>query len=165
MRTPRPRRPVALTALLALGAATASLGAFVACGTSDLTGPGLPPDARLQVASAIPEHGTPSLVGPNDVLFEFQVEEPVVPVPGNRGPRYPEIMKSAEVEGEVLAQFVVDTEGRVEIESFKTLRSSHHTFTNAVRDALVETRYVPAKVGGRSVKQLVQQPFVFRLSK
>jgi hypothetical protein len=34
-----------------------------------------------------------------------------------------------------------------------------------VRLALTTTRYTAAEVGGRKVKQLVQQPFVFRLAR
>ena len=97
--------------------------------------------------------------------FEFQVEKPVVPAPGNTGPRYPEMLKSANVEGTVLAQFVVDTTGRVEPGSFKVLKSDHDLFTQAVKSALPNMKFLPAEVGGRKVKQLVQQPFQFALTK
>ena len=97
--------------------------------------------------------------------FEFQVEKPVAPVPGTSGPRYPEILKSSNVEGEVLAQFVVDTLGRVENGSFKVLKSSHALFEQAVKQALPNMRFLPAEVGGRKVKQLVQQPFQFALTR
>ncbi|MBV9879276.1 MAG: energy transducer TonB [Gemmatirosa sp.] len=97
--------------------------------------------------------------------FEFQVEKPVVPVPGSGSPRYPEMLKSANVEGTVMAQFVVDTTGRVEPGSFKVLKSDHDLFTQAVKSALQNMRYLPAEVGGRKVKQLVQQPFQFALTK
>jgi protein TonB len=93
------------------------------------------------------------------------VEKPVVPAPGNSPPRYPEMLKSQNVEGEVLAQFVVDTSGRVEMNTFKVLKSSHELFTQSVRQSLQSARYLPAEVGGKHVKQLVQQPFVFGLSK
>jgi protein TonB len=94
-------------------------------------------------------------------FFDFQVEKPVAPIPGSGSPRYPEILLSAGVEGTVLAQFVVDTLGRVESGSFKVLRSDHDLFTASVRSALPAMRFLPAEVGGRKVKQLVQQPFVF----
>src|ERR1051325_6562131 len=97
--------------------------------------------------------------------FEFQVEKPVVPAPGNTGPRYPEMLKSANVEGTVLAQFVVDTTGHVEPGSFKVLKSDHDLFTQSVKAALNNMRFLPAEVGGRKVKQLVQQPFQFQLTK
>lgn len=97
--------------------------------------------------------------------FEFQVEKPVVGAPGSTAPRYPEILKSAGVEGEVLAQFVVDTTGRAENGSFKVLKTSHELFALAVKNALPGMRFLPAEVGGKKVKQLVQQPFVFAIQK
>ena len=97
--------------------------------------------------------------------FDFQVEKPVAPLPGSQGPRYPDILRSGGVEGSVLAQFVVDTTGRVEIASFKVLRSDHAMFEQAVRSALPNMRFLSAEVGGRKVKQLVQQPFVFALQR
>ena len=101
----------------------------------------------------------------DQTYFEFQVEKQVAPAPGNAGPRYPDMLRSANVEGEVLAQFVVDTSGRVESGSIKILKSSHDLFTNAVRQSLTAARYYPAEIGGRKVKQLVQQPFNFTLTR
>ena len=106
--------------------------------------------------------GAPS---PDQTYFEFQVEKQVAPAPGNPPPRYPDMLRSANVEGEVLAQFVVDTTGRVEMSTFKVLKSSHDLFTAAVRQHLSISRYYPAEIGGRKVKQLVQQPFNFALTK
>lgn len=97
--------------------------------------------------------------------FEFQVEKPVVPAPGSSQPRYPDILRQAGVEGEVLAQFVVDTTGKAEGSSFKVLRSSHDLFGQAVKSALPGMRFIPAEVGGKRVKQLVQQPFTFAITK
>jgi len=107
--------------------------------------------------------GTP--VTADQTYFEFQVEKQVAPAPGNRGPSYPDMLRSANVEGEVLVQFVVDTTGRVENGSVKILKSSHDLFTNAVRNALNSMRFYPAEIGGRKVKQLVQQPFNFTLTR
>ena len=101
----------------------------------------------------------------NQPFFEFQVEKPVVAAPGSPQPRYPEILRTAGVEGEVLAQFVVDTTGRVEMNTFKILKSSHDMFIAAVRNAMPNMRFIPAEVGGRRVKQLVQQPYTFAIAK
>jgi protein TonB len=98
-------------------------------------------------------------------FFEFQVEKPVTALPGSASPRYPDILRQAGVEGEVLAQFVVDTTGRAEPGSFKALKSSHDLFITAVRNALPGMRFIPAEVGGRKVRQLVQQPFSFAIAK
>ena len=68
-------------------------------------------------------------------------------------------------EGTVLAQFVVDTTGRAEMNTFKVLKSDNDLFSNAVKNALQRMRFLPAEVGGRKVKQLVQQPFQFSLNR
>ena len=67
--------------------------------------------------------------------------------------------------GSELIRFVVDTTGRAEMSSFKVLKSSHDLFTNSVKNALAQMRFYPAEIGGRKVKQLVQQPFNFTLTK
>ena len=108
--------------------------------------------------------GTPQPVS-DQPYFEFQVEKQVAATPGNAAPRYPDMLRSANVEGEVLAQFVVDTTGRAEMNTFKVLKSSHDLFTNSVKSALANMKFYPAEVGGRKVKQLVQMPFVFSLNK
>jgi periplasmic protein TonB len=109
--------------------------------------------------------GTPQPVNTDQPYFEFQVEKQVAPMPNNAAPRYPDMLRSANVEGEVLAQFVVDTLGRAEMNTFKVLKSSHDLFTNAVKSALPNMRFYAAEVGGRKVKQLVQMPFQFNLTK
>jgi TonB family protein len=111
-----------------------------------------------------PKPASPQRVTNNQTFFEFQVEQAVTPRPGNAAPRYPDLLRSANVEGEVLAQFVVDTAGRVDMNTFKILKSSHDLFTAAVRGALPSMQFFAAQVGGRKVKQLVQMPFQFSLS-
>jgi protein TonB len=101
----------------------------------------------------------------DQTYFEFQVEKQVAAAPGNAPPRYPDMLRSANVEGEVLVQFVVDTTGRVERGSIKILKSSHELFTGSVQSALNSMRFYPAEIGGRKVKQLVQQPFNFTLTR
>jgi periplasmic protein TonB len=109
--------------------------------------------------------GTPQPIQTDQPYFEFQVEKQVQALPNQTGPRYPDMLRSANVEGEVLAQFVVDTTGRAEMNTFKPLKSSHDLFTNAVKATLPNMRFYPAEVGGRKVKQLVQMPFQFTLNK
>lgn len=110
----------------------------------------------------------PSLSTPTEVepaYFDFQVEKSVSALPGNRAPRYPDMLRSANVEGEVLAQFIVDQNGAADTSSFKVLRSTHPLFTQTVKEALPTMRFSPALVGGRPVKQLLQMPFQFSLTK
>lgn len=108
--------------------------------------------------------GVPQPVNSDQPFFEFQVEKPAdklsCPTPG-----YPDILRSANVAGQVIAQFVVDTEGKAEMGTFKALESDHELFTSAVKRALPGCKFIPAETGGRKVKQLVQLPFAFALQK
>ena len=109
--------------------------------------------------------GGKAVVQSDQPYFEFQVEKPVVPATGSVSPRYPDMLRQAGVEGEVLAQFVVDTTGKAEPGSLKILKSSHDMFVQSVKNALPQMKFIPAEVGGRKVKQLVQQPFSFSITK
>ncbi len=94
-----------------------------------------------------------------------QVEKQVAVVPGNPAPRYPELLRSSGVEGQVIALFVVDESGRAEQESISFIRSDNRLFEDAVKQALRRMKFVSAEIGGRKVRQLVQMPFVFTLAR
>jgi protein TonB len=79
--------------------------------------------------------------------------------PGTGNLRYPDMLRSANVEGEVLAQFVVDTSGKYESGTFKVLKSSHDLFTAAVKTRCRPCASTRPRSAGAKVKQLVQQPF------
>jgi len=93
-------------------------------------------------------------------FFEFQVDKPVI-VRESVSPRFPDALKSSGISGEVWAQFVVDTTGRVDMRSFKALKSTDPQFTAAVKAVLPTWRLDPAIRQGMKVKQIVQQSFVF----
>jgi protein TonB len=94
-----------------------------------------------------------------------QVEKQVALVPGGSPPRYPEELRIAGVEGRVVAVFVVNELGRVESESISFLHPDNERFERECRGTLLAMRFTPAEVGGRRVRQLVQMPFVFKLSR
>ena len=62
---------------------------------------------------------------------------------------FPAALRAANIEGEVLAQFVADTFGMADMRTFKVLKSSHDLFTDAVRTVLPAMRFNPALVGGQ----------------
>ncbi|HEY4956021.1 MAG TPA: M56 family metallopeptidase [Gemmatimonadaceae bacterium] len=97
--------------------------------------------------------------------FEFQVEKPAAQVSGTGSPWYPKALRSARVEGEVQAQFVVNQDGNVEVNTFKVLKATNDLFAIAVRSVLPNMRYSPAEVGRKHVRQLVQQSFQFKLER
>ncbi len=96
--------------------------------------------------------------------FEFQVEKPADKI-SCPNVVYPDILRSANVSGQVIAQFVVDQSGKAEMNTFKALESDHELFTASVKRILSGCRFIPAETGGRQVKQLVQLPFQFALQK
>jgi periplasmic protein TonB len=108
--------------------------------------------------------GTPAPGADGTPILAFQADKPVLAV-GGCAPRFPDVLRSANVEGEVLAQFVVDAEGRADASTFKVLKSSHELFAAAVKSCLPSMRFIPAEAGGRKVSQIVQQPFVFALDR
>ena len=101
----------------------------------------------------------------NQTYFEFQVEKPASAASGNPSPRYPEVLKSSGVEGKVLAQFVVLETGRADMDTFKILSSDNELFSSAVRNVLSSMRFLPAEIGGKKVRQLVQLPFEFKINR
>jgi protein TonB len=116
--------------------------------------------------TATESSGGESGARPADAPFRAdQVERQVGLVPGSAAPRYPETLRSLGVEGQVIAEFVVDDKGHAEERSVRFVRSDNQLFEDAVRVALRRMRFIPAEVGGRKVKQLVQMPFVFTLAR
>lgn len=115
------------------------------------------------LAPGASEKSPPAVVSATDILLEHQVEKPVTAASGFVTPRYPGILRQAGVEGEVLVSFVVDEKGSADASTFKVIRATHELFATAVRQALPQMRFAAAEVGGKKVKQLVEQPFSFRL--
>ena len=93
--------------------------------------------------------------------FESQVEKPALARDGNPSPRYPSMLERSRVEGEVIAQFVVDTTGKADMTTFRILQSNNVLFSAALESVIPRWRFFPAEAGGRKVKQIVQMPVRF----
>ena len=151
MRKPQPARRKARVVVALLGMTVA----VVAACTSEVGNGVTPSETRASTARQVEA---------NQPYFEFQVEKAARQIGADSPIKYPRTLRDANVSGVVLAQFVVDTNGRVEPGTFKALKSDHALFTQAVGDALPGMRFDPAYVGLKKVRQLVQQPFTFALS-
>src|SRR5690606_32990592 len=104
-------------------------------------------------------------LGPGGVLDNRWADKPALPMESNRAPAYPEMLRSAAIEGLVEIEFIIDRDGRVRSGSLTALRSDHPRFLEAVRAALTGYRYLPAEAGGSAVAVLVRQRFEFRLDR
>lgn len=107
--------------------------------------------------------GAHSGVSADATWLADQVERPVVLRPGSPTPTFPVQLRSAGVTGVVMAEFVVDTLGRIEPKSVHLLIVDHEQFGQAVRRVLPRLKFIPAEVQGRKVRQLVRLPFRFDL--
>ena len=122
----------------------------------------LPTNLEIGVGLQI---GTAPAVPGNGVFTSQAVDRIVVALRGNPQPAYPPSLRVANLEGEVLVRFVVDTAGRVEPSTVSVLQATHELFADAVRAWLPQTRYEPAQAAGRPVRQLVEQRVGFTLRK
>ncbi len=92
------------------------------------------------------------------------VESAVAPLPDNPKPDYPPSLLSAGIEQEFRVEFVVDSTGRVDEHTVTIPSSVHYLFAEAVRVALHASRYLPARLAGEHVSQLVSQEFKFHIA-
>jgi protein TonB len=99
----------------------------------------------------------------NGVYTAEGVDRIVTPLSNNPKPVYPRSLESRGVEADFTVKFVVDSTGRVDNGSVEVPGGVHSLFADAVRYALSRSRYMPALIAGRPVRQLVAQEFIFRM--
>ncbi|MBV6521717.1 MAG: hypothetical protein MNPFHGCM_01861 [Gemmatimonadaceae bacterium] len=116
-------------------------------------------DEELGPEEPVPQ---PELLG-DSVMTELEVDTAAVRYEDSAAPPYPESMLRRRIEGTVVVQYVVDTTGRADTASFRVLFASHKDFAQSVRATLPGMRFRPAVMANKRVKQLVQQPFAFKI--
>jgi len=104
-----------------------------------------------------------SLAAHTGPYLKDEVDRVVRPFDNNPKPVYPWRLQRQGVQGSFVAQFVIDSTGRVDESSMVFPPSAHSLFVEAVRQALRKSRYYPVEFGGRKVRQLVEQRFTFIL--
>jgi hypothetical protein len=76
-------------------------------------------------------------------------------------PIYPDSMYEHGISGTVIAEFVVDITGEVDVDSYNVVATTHPLFAESVRRVLKEAQFAPAIKQGHPVMQVVHQPFYF----
>ena len=155
MQRSLPHRPVLAAVGLTLAA---GLCVALACSAPSPSAPADPAAQRTAANAPVPTTD-------RNVHFDFRVRGHAQAYPDNPAPRYPDSLQLAKIEGQVVVEFVVDTTGHVEMSTIKVDRSDNNLFTEAVKAVLPSTRFYPAVVGGRHVKELVTVPYVFAMKK
>ena len=75
---------------------------------------------------------------------------------------YPRLLQDAGIGGTVVAQFVIATDGTVDMGSLKILESANAELSEATRRALEQFRFVPGQYKGQNVRTLIQMPVTWQ---
>lgn len=103
-----------------------------------------------------PEPGT--LVWPSDLVLADSAESKPL---DELHPQYPALMQQDGVSAKLVAAFVVDTTGRVEIGSVRFLLDAPRPFAIAICDVLRKQRFEPVRRDGQRHPALVLAPYGF----
>lgn len=136
----------------------------------------VPPDLRHIPIPSLPHSGAttqpfaasssgladPSGAGPTSGWNSFLGEEPAEILTGPL-PSYPELLRQAGVQGQVVLEAVVDTTGRVLAQSLLVVAATNPGFVEPARQALLATLFRPAASGGKPVRMRVRIPYQFSI--
>ena len=135
-------------------------GGLSSCGTILLWSRG--PDTEAPRVRRAAKVDVQKLVESLSVFTASEVDTAAQPVAGTTfDVRYPPDLLAARVSGAVVAEFVVDGAGGVEMETFSIITSSDPRFSASVLKGMEHARFTPAIRNGRAVRQVLQLPFSF----
>ncbi|MEO6068180.1 MAG: TonB family protein [Gemmatimonadota bacterium] len=130
--------------------------------------PVLPGTPRIDPTTLTPDTppGVPFVPGGDPgsaaaIFREAEVDElPALLAAGRL--RYPAVLAESGIAGSVTLAFVIDVEGSVEAGAFEVLAATHQGFVAAAVEAVVTSRFRPARKGGVAVRVRVRQTVTFR---
>lgn len=76
-------------------------------------------------------------------------------------PEYPDSLYDAQIPGRLVAEFVIGSNGIVQIDTFNPVTFTSRLLIEPVQRALRTQHFIPAVRGGKSVQQVMQLPFNF----
>ncbi|HZE09831.1 MAG TPA: carboxypeptidase regulatory-like domain-containing protein [Gemmatimonadaceae bacterium] len=120
-----------------------------------------PTRARRQKIGDLGEVDLEKLLAAGAVYTSDQVDAPARLSQGTAEPVYPDSLWHAGVGGRVVAEFIVDAKGLIEPGSLRIVSTTHPYFMSAVRAALGSAIFRAAELGGKTVRQIVELPFLF----
>jgi TonB family protein len=101
---------------------------------------------------------------PSAVLAAYlpeDVTKKAAPLPGNRPPRYPDALRAAERSGFARVRFVINPDGRADLNTFRVVQSDDEAFTRAVRDFVERVHFAVAERDGVTVPQVFEMAVDF----
>lgn len=136
---------------------------------------GIPESGGDPARLVVPESGAPgdqtavperaAVEDEEPVYTVIEVHEEAVRAANSAAPAYPPQLLTDGVEGAVTVQYVVDASGVPDIGSLRVISTTRREFADAVREALPHMRFTPARIDNQPVRQLVEQPFSFRIQR
>ena len=130
------------------------------CGTILIWSKG--PDTEVEALPTDPQVSPERLTESREVYTADAVDQPArLLYPDSLQLAYPPPLFASGIEGSVVVEFVVDTTGNIESDTYNVVSFTHPLFVESVTKALDRATYQPAKKDGRAVRQLVHQPFSF----
>ncbi len=122
-----------------------------------------PPPENLQInrsAISIPAGNRNVFKGIEVFDLSKLDQQPVARVQGR--PQYPFEMRRAGIAGDVLVDFIVDSNG--DVQNAYAAKSSQREFESAAIQAVSKWKFKPGRKGGRAVNTHMQVPIVFTLN-
>lgn len=119
-----------------------------------------PVDSVVCVGTDAP---APDSLGRRPVCRVDAAVEPPTIVSQQRALLYPDHLRDAGVQGEVVVQVIIDTVGRAEPASVRIVRAVHRDFEAPVREWVPGVVFAPGRLHGRAVRVLVTLPLEFAL--
>lgn len=117
-------------------------------------------DTPMPAAVAVDETG--AVTGVSSVMDVSQVDDQPQRMSGPV-PRYPQMLREAGIEGTVLLEFLIDTEGRVDPASIEVLEATNRAFEAPASDVIAKSLYRPAMHDGEPVAVRAQQQIGFTI--
>ena len=116
------------------------------------------------VVDDVPSRASIPVESTDSVYSILEVEQGASRLPGSAAPIYPsELIKDGK-EGGVFMRFIVDTSGHADPGSMEVVRSTHPLFVASVKTAIPLMAFRPATIGGRPMRQTVEQNFEFKIT-
>lgn len=116
------------------------------------------------------ESGIAMLSENDPTLSDLEVDVLAKPRRTNREPKFPSVLRGSAtldasykemVSGEVVARFVVDTLGCVDIRTFTVVTTTDSAFTEEILKVLPKYKYDPARKEGKKVRAWLTWKFLF----
>lgn len=98
----------------------------------------------------------------DSVFTEVEVDTPVR-LTSSAAPDYPADLLKENIEGRVVARWVIDTLGRADTASFELVQATRPEFAAALKAVLPRMKFQPARIGHTPVRQLVEQSIAFKI--